>query len=118
MTKRCSRTLLLRYLLCRGLTFVTLLCACVYLAYYLRLASVTDEFGCSLRVGLLTYDPSVPEKVQCKLIAVGIFSLLRYLFVFYHDETASCSGGGSLRAPNPNPLTPFAALSTWCCSSR
>ncbi|XP_041669141.1 pannexin-1-like [Cheilinus undulatus] len=76
MTKRCSRTLLFYYLLCRGLTFITLLCACVYLGYYLRLASVTDEFGCTLRVGLLTDDPSVPEKVQCKLIAVGVFSLL------------------------------------------
>uniref|UniRef100_UPI0037E70286 pannexin-1-like n=1 Tax=Semicossyphus pulcher TaxID=241346 RepID=UPI0037E70286 len=76
MTKRCSRTLLFYYLLCRGLTLVTLLCACVYLGYYLRLASVTDEFGCSLRVGLLVDDPSVPNKVQCKLIAVGVFSLL------------------------------------------
>ncbi|XP_026155136.1 pannexin-1-like [Mastacembelus armatus] len=75
-TKRCSRLLLLHYLLCRGLTLLTLICACVYLVYYLRLASVTDEFGCTLRVGLLTSDPSVPEKVQCKLIAVGVFSLL------------------------------------------
>ncbi|KAI3354145.1 hypothetical protein L3Q82_018478 [Scortum barcoo] len=76
MTKRCSRTLLFYYLLCRGLTFVTLLCACVYLVYYLRLASVTDEFGCTLRVGLLVSDPAVPDKVQCKLIAVGVFYLL------------------------------------------
>ncbi|TNN77791.1 Pannexin-1 [Liparis tanakae] len=76
MTKRCSRSMLLHYLLCRGLTLVTLLCACVYLGYYLRLASVTDDFGCELRVGLLVNDPSVPEKVQCKLIAVGVFSLL------------------------------------------
>ncbi|XP_037632148.1 pannexin-1-like isoform X2 [Sebastes umbrosus] len=78
MTKRCSRSMLFYYLLCRGLTLVTLLCACVYLGYYLRLASVTDEFGCTLRIGLLADDPSVPEKVQCKLIAVGVFSLLRY----------------------------------------
>ncbi|XP_044059266.1 pannexin-1-like isoform X1 [Siniperca chuatsi] len=76
MTKRCSRVLLFYYLLCRGLTFVTLLCACIYLAYYLRLASVTDEFGCMLRVGLLASDPGIPDKVQCKLIAVGVFSLL------------------------------------------
>ncbi|XP_037632147.1 pannexin-1-like isoform X1 [Sebastes umbrosus] len=76
MTKRCSRSMLFYYLLCRGLTLVTLLCACVYLGYYLRLASVTDEFGCTLRIGLLADDPSVPEKVQCKLIAVGVFSLL------------------------------------------
>ncbi|KAK2846517.1 hypothetical protein Q5P01_009516 [Channa striata] len=76
MTKRCSRVLLFRYLLCRCLTLVTLVCACVYLGYYLRLASVTDEFGCTLRVGLLVSEPGVPEKVQCKLIAVGVFSLL------------------------------------------
>uniref|UniRef100_A0A665T1K0 Pannexin-1-like n=1 Tax=Echeneis naucrates TaxID=173247 RepID=A0A665T1K0_ECHNA len=79
MTKRCTHMLLFYYLLCRGLTLVTLLCACVYLGYYLRLASVTDEFGCNLRVGLLTSDPSVPDKVQCKLIAVGVFSLLSYV---------------------------------------
>ncbi|KAJ0063342.1 hypothetical protein NL108_000257, partial [Boleophthalmus pectinirostris] len=76
MTKRSGRSLLLYYLLCRALTLLTLLCTCVYLSYYLRLASVTDEFGCSLRVGLLLSDLSVPEKVQCKLIAVGVFSLL------------------------------------------
>ncbi|XP_061916651.1 pannexin-1-like isoform X1 [Entelurus aequoreus] len=76
MTKRCSRVLLFRYLLCRGLTLVTLLCACLYLGYYLRLASLTDDFGCTLRVGLLANDSTVPEKVQCKLIAVGVFTLL------------------------------------------
>lgn len=83
MSKRCSRGLLCYYLLCRGLTFVTLLCACLYLGYYLRLASVTDEFGCELRVGLLANDTGIPNKVQCKLIAVGVFSLLRYLSVQY-----------------------------------
>ncbi|KAG7222060.1 hypothetical protein INR49_016759 [Caranx melampygus] len=71
MTKRCSRAMLFYYLSCRGLTLVTLLCACIYLGYYLRLASVTDEFGCSLRVGLLASDPDIPDKVQCKLIAHG-----------------------------------------------
>lgn len=76
MTKRSGRSLLLYFLSCRALTLVTLLCACVYLGYYLRLASLTDEFGCSLKVGLLSSDPTVPEKVQCKLIAVGVFSLL------------------------------------------
>ncbi|KAM4521420.1 pannexin-1-like [Fundulus diaphanus] len=76
MTKRCLRVLLSYYLLCRGLTLVTLLCACLYLGYYLRLVSVTDEFGCPLGVGLLVHDTSIPEKVQCKLIAVGVFSLL------------------------------------------
>lgn len=76
MTKRCSRSMLFYYLVCRSMTLVTLLCACVYLGYYLRLASLTDEFGCTLRVGLLASDPDVPDKVQCKLIAVGVFSLL------------------------------------------
>lgn len=76
MTKRSGRSLLLYYLLCRALTFVTLLCACVYLGYYLRLATVTDQFNCTLRVGLLSSDPTVPDKVLCKLIAVGVFSLL------------------------------------------
>ncbi|XP_075871180.1 pannexin-1-like [Nelusetta ayraudi] len=76
MTKRNSRVLLLYYLLGHGLTLLTLLCACIYLGYYLRLASVTDEFGCTLRVGMLAADPYIPEKVQCKLIAVGVFSLL------------------------------------------
>uniref|UniRef100_A0A3Q0SJJ6 Pannexin n=1 Tax=Amphilophus citrinellus TaxID=61819 RepID=A0A3Q0SJJ6_AMPCI len=76
MTKRCSRKLLLCYLFCRFLTLLTLLCACLYLGYYLRLASTTDEFGCTLRVGLLKFDPSVPDKVQCKLTAVGVFYLL------------------------------------------
>ncbi|XP_046891783.1 mth938 domain-containing protein isoform X2 [Hypomesus transpacificus] len=79
MTKRCSRVLLWRYLLCRGLTLITLLCACVYLGYYLRLASVTDQFGCRLRSGLLASDMSIPEQVQCKLIAVGVFSLLSFV---------------------------------------
>ncbi|XP_047451191.1 pannexin-1-like [Mugil cephalus] len=82
MTKRSSRLLLFNYLLCRGLTLVTLVCACFYLGYYLRLASVTDEFGCPLRVGLLASDPTVPEKVQCKLIAVGVFSLLSQVNLF------------------------------------
>ncbi|XP_061683426.1 pannexin-1-like [Syngnathoides biaculeatus] len=76
MTKRFSRSLLTRYLLCRGLTLATLLCACLYLAYYLRLASLTDDFGCRLRAGLLANDSSVPAEVQCKLVAVGVFTLL------------------------------------------
>ncbi|CAF94969.1 unnamed protein product, partial [Tetraodon nigroviridis] len=70
------RVLLFYYLLCRGLTCVTLLCACIYLGYYLRLASVTDDFCCALRWGLLQNDSYVPDRLQCKLIAVGVFSLL------------------------------------------
>ncbi|XP_008304030.1 pannexin-1-like [Stegastes partitus] len=75
-TKRCCHSLLFHYLLCRGLTLVTLVCACTYLGYYLRLASDTDEFFCPLSVWLLETNPGVPEKVTCKLIAVGVFSLL------------------------------------------
>ncbi|XP_031595817.2 pannexin-1-like [Oreochromis aureus] len=79
MTKRCSRKLIFYYLLCRLLTLLTLLCACIYLGYYLRLASTTDDFGCKLRVGLLESDSGVPDRVQCKLIAVGVFSLLSFV---------------------------------------
>lgn len=84
MTKRSSRVLLLYYLLGHGLTLLTLLLACIYLGYYLRLASVTDEFGCTLKVGMLAADPYIPEKVQCKLIAVGVFSLLRSVPRWHH----------------------------------
>ncbi|KAM6932933.1 pannexin-1a [Xenentodon cancila] len=76
MTKRGSQVLLFYYLLCRGMTLVILLCACIYLGYYLRLASVTDEFGCTLHIGPLAPDPTVPIVVQCKLVAVGVFYLL------------------------------------------
>ncbi|KAM6946340.1 pannexin-1a [Aplochiton taeniatus] len=79
MTKRYSRSLLWRYLLCRIMTMLTLLCACIYLGYYLRLATITDQFGCLLRSGLLANDTSVPEQVQCKLIAVGVFTLLSFV---------------------------------------
>ncbi|KAM9732832.1 LOW QUALITY PROTEIN: pannexin-1-like [Menidia menidia] len=72
-----SRVLLLRYLLCRFLTLLMLLSTCAYLGCYLRLAAAHDAFGCPLRVGLLEADPHRPERVQCKLIAVGVFSLLR-----------------------------------------
>lgn len=105
MTKRRSRTLLLRYLACRGLTLVTLACACVYLGVYLRLAPVTDVFNCSLRVGVLMSDPSVPELVMCKLIAVGVFSLLRYESrgqrVQGSKGPPTASGSGYGPAPGP-----------------
>lgn len=97
MTKRCSRTLLLHYLVCRGLTLVTLACACVYLGYYLRLAPVTDNFNCTLRVGLLTSDPSVPDMVMCKLIAVGVFSLLSLVNLVVFTALVPVVIYGSLR---------------------
>ncbi|TSK98389.1 Pannexin-1 [Bagarius yarrelli] len=77
-TKRLSFSLLLRYLLCRAFTFLALILACVYLCYYIRL-SVTDEFQCNIRSGVLFNDSSVPEALQCKLVAVGVFQLLSYI---------------------------------------
>ncbi|CAB1347822.1 unnamed protein product [Coregonus sp. 'balchen'] len=79
LTKKRSVVLLWRYLLCRGLNLLTLLLACVYLGYYLRLASLTDQFGCSLRTGLLANDTSIPDQLQCKLVAVGVFTLLSFV---------------------------------------
>ncbi|KAG7277291.1 hypothetical protein CRUP_036960, partial [Coryphaenoides rupestris] len=77
-TKRFSRGLLLKYLACRGLTFLTLVLSCAYLGYYIRLASLTDEFPCDIRTGVLKNNSVLPEAVQCKLVAVGVFSLLSY----------------------------------------
>lgn len=75
-TKRSSHCLVLKYLVCRGLTLVILLLACLCLGYYVRLASATDEFSCDLRTGLLKNDSMLPSSVQCKLVAVGVFRLL------------------------------------------
>ncbi|KAK7913563.1 hypothetical protein WMY93_013774 [Mugilogobius chulae] len=78
-TKRSSHCLVVRYLACRGLTLLILLLACIYLGYYIKLASLTDEFPCDLREGVLQNDSSVPSAVQCKLVAVGVFRLLSYI---------------------------------------
>lgn len=78
-TKRFSRCLVAKYLACRGLTLLTLLLACLYLGYYIQLASVTDEFPCDLRTGVLKNDSTVPSAVQCKLVAVSVFRLLSYI---------------------------------------
>lgn len=75
-TKRFSRGLVVKYLVCRGLTLLILVLACIYLGYYIRLATATDEFSCELRTGLLKNDSTVPSAVQCKLVAVGVFGLL------------------------------------------
>uniref|UniRef100_A0A4W5JW91 Pannexin n=1 Tax=Hucho hucho TaxID=62062 RepID=A0A4W5JW91_9TELE len=76
-TKRFSRWLVVKYLACRLLTLLTLLLACLYLGYYIRLASITDEFACDVRTGVLRNDSAVP--VHCKLVAVGVFRLLSYI---------------------------------------
>ncbi|XP_041641744.1 pannexin-1-like isoform X2 [Cheilinus undulatus] len=78
-TKRFSHCLVVKYLVCRGLTLLILLLACIYLGYYIRLASVTDEFPCDLRTGVLKNDSMLPPAVQCKLVAVGVFRLLSYI---------------------------------------
>lgn len=75
-SKRSSRSLVVRYLACRGLTLVTLLLACLFLSYYIHLASLTDEFSCDLRTGALKDDSALTAAVQCKLVAVGVFGLL------------------------------------------
>lgn len=78
-TKRSSHSLVVKYVVCRVLTLLILLLACLYLGYYILLASLTDEFPCDLRTGLLKNDSTVPSAVQCKLVAVGVFRLLSYI---------------------------------------
>ncbi|XP_030593185.1 pannexin-1 [Archocentrus centrarchus] len=78
-TKRFSHRLVIKYLACRGLTLLILLLACIYLGYYIQLASLTDEFPCDLRTGVLKNDSMVQSPVQCKLVAVGVFRLLSYI---------------------------------------
>lgn len=75
-TKRVSRSLAAKYLACRCLTLLTLQLGCLFLGYYIRLASLADEFSCDLRTGVLRNDSTVPSAVQCKLVAVGVFGLL------------------------------------------
>uniref|UniRef100_A0A671L6L3 Pannexin-1-like n=1 Tax=Sinocyclocheilus anshuiensis TaxID=1608454 RepID=A0A671L6L3_9TELE len=74
-TKRSSWALAAKYLLCRVLTFLTLLLACFYLTYYIFWVSTSDQFSCNLRRGVLN-ESAVPDAVQCKLVAVGVFRLL------------------------------------------
>lgn len=69
----------MKYLACRVLILLTLLLACLYLGYYIRLASLTDEFACDIRTGILKNDSMLPPAVQCKLVAVGVFRLLSYI---------------------------------------
>ncbi|XP_061736243.1 pannexin-1-like [Nerophis ophidion] len=78
-TKRFAHRLVVIYLACRGLTLLILFLACLYLGYYIRLASHTDEFPCDLRTGVLKNESTVPSAVQCKLVAVGVFRLLSYI---------------------------------------
>ncbi|KAK0155150.1 Pannexin-1 [Merluccius polli] len=78
-TKRFSRGLVVKYLACRCLTFLILVLSSAYLGYYIQMASLTDEFSCDMRTGMLKNDSVLPEAVQCKLVAVGVFRLLSYI---------------------------------------
>lgn len=78
-TKKSSNSLIVKYISCRMLTLVIILLACVYLGYYFSLSSLSDEFVCSIKSGILRNDSTVPDRFQCKLIAVGIFQLLSFI---------------------------------------
>ncbi|KAG9282126.1 pannexin-1-like [Astyanax mexicanus] len=79
-TKRGTWTLAWKYLLCRILTLLTLLLASIYLAYYICVVSLTDQFSCYIHTGVRSagglVNDSTPPSVQCKLVAVGVFRLL------------------------------------------
>ncbi|XP_058681742.1 pannexin-1 isoform X1 [Ammospiza nelsoni] len=78
-TKKNSKCLIIKYITCRLLTLVIIFIACLYLGYYIRLSSLSDEFLCTIKTGILKNDTTVPEVVQCKLIAVGVFKVLSYI---------------------------------------
>ncbi|XP_043969599.1 pannexin-1-like isoform X1 [Gambusia affinis] len=78
-TKRFSYSLVVKYMVCRCLTLLVLLLSCVYLCYYIFLASLIDEFPCDVRTGMLKNNSAVPAAVQCKMVAVGVFRLLSYI---------------------------------------
>ncbi|XP_017272373.1 pannexin-1b [Kryptolebias marmoratus] len=78
-TKRFTHILVVKYVVCRVLTLLILLLACLYLGYYILLASLIDEFPCDLRTGVLKNNSMVPPAIQCKMVAVGVFRLLSYI---------------------------------------
>ncbi|XP_056417463.1 pannexin-1 isoform X2 [Hyla sarda] len=78
-TKKTSYNLIIKYLICRSLTLAIIFVACIYLGYYISLFSLTDEFTCNIRTGILKNDTTLPSLIQCKLIAVGVFRLLSYI---------------------------------------
>lgn len=75
-TKRSCRNLTIKYVSCRLLTLAIVLSASAYLGYYISLSSLSDEFVCSIKSGILRNDSTIPDRFQCKLIAVGVFQLL------------------------------------------
>lgn len=78
-TKKNSKCLIIKYITCRLLTLVIIFLACLCLGYYISLSSLSDEFLCTIKTGILKNDTTVPEVVQCKLIAVGVFKVLSYI---------------------------------------
>nr|XP_010971655.1 pannexin-1 [Camelus bactrianus] len=78
-TKKNSSNLIVKYVGCRVLSLSIILLAGVYLGYYFSLSSLSDEFVCSIKSGILKNDSTVPDQFQCKLIAVGIFQLLSFI---------------------------------------
>ncbi|XP_073439083.1 pannexin-1 isoform X1 [Dendrobates tinctorius] len=78
-TKKISHNLIIKYLICRSWTLAIMLLACIYLGCYISLFSLTDEFSCNIRTGILKNDTTLPALIQCKLIAVGVFQLLSYI---------------------------------------
>lgn len=83
-TKKGSKGLIIKYIVCRLLTLTIILLACLYLGYYISLSSMTDEFICNIKTGILKNDTTVPERVQCKLVAVGVFQLLSYINIIVY----------------------------------
>ncbi|XP_041055094.1 pannexin-1a isoform X1 [Carcharodon carcharias] len=75
-SKEDSWRMLTLYLIRKGLAVTFLILACIYLGYYISLTSLTDEFRCSVKTGILGNETSIPDFFQCKLISVGIFQLL------------------------------------------
>lgn len=78
-TKKNSNNLIIKYISCRLVTLTIILLACIYLGYYFSLSSLSDEFVCSIKSGILKNDSTVPNQFQCKLIAVGVFQLLSFI---------------------------------------
>ncbi|KAM6447910.1 pannexin-1 [Liasis olivaceus] len=83
-TKKASKNLIIKYIICRLLTLIIILFACLFLGYYISLSSMTDEFICNVKTGILKNDTNIPERFQCKMVAVGVFQLLSYInFIVY-----------------------------------
>ncbi|XP_004410810.1 PREDICTED: pannexin-1 [Odobenus rosmarus divergens] len=75
-TKKNCKNLVIKYIGCRLLTLSIILSACAYLGYYFSLSSLSDEFVCNIKSGILRNDSTIPDRFQCKLIAVSVFQLL------------------------------------------